>query len=63
MNPIMIDLGVIKIYYYSVMILIVMVIGIFLIYKSLTKKGFSEDFITDLKFYTIIFGILVERIY
>ena len=38
MNPIMIDLGVIKIYYYSVMILIGMVIGIFLIYKALTKK-------------------------
>lgn len=63
MNPVMVDLGIIKIYYYSVMILIGMVIGIFLIYKALTKKGFSEDFITDLMFYTIIFGILGARIY
>ena len=63
MNPVMVDLGVIKIYYYSVMILIGMLTGAFLIYKTLLKKGFSEEFITDLIFYTIIFGILGARIY
>ena len=63
MNPVMVDLGIIKIYYYSVMILIGMLTGAFLIYKTLLKKGFSEEFITDLIFYTIIFGILGARIY
>ena len=58
MNPIMLDLGVIKIYYYSVMILLGMIIGVYLIYKELKKRGFSEDFITDLLFYTIVFGII-----
>ena len=45
------------------MILIGMLTGAFLIYKTLLKKGFSEEFITDLIFYTIIFGILGARIY
>lgn len=63
MNPIMLDLGVIKIYYYSVMILLGMIIGVYLIYKELKKRGFSEDFITDLLFYTIVFGIIGSRIY
>lgn len=63
MNPIFIDFGFIEIYWYSIMILLAIIVGSFIFYKSLRKKGFKEEEITDLLFWMIIFGIIGARIY
>ncbi len=63
MNPILLDLGVIKIYWYSVTMFLAMFVGILLFYKSAKKSGLSDDFIVNLLFYGIIFGLIGARLY
>lgn len=63
MNPILLDLGIIKIYWYSVTMFLAMFVGVFLFYKSSKKSGLSEDFIVNLLFYGIIFGLIGARVY
>lgn len=63
MNPIAVDLGYIKIYWYSITMLTAILVGSIMVYKTLRKKGYSEDFITNLLFYGIICGIIGARIY
>lgn len=63
MNPILIELGPVSIYWYSVIILIAVLLGSAIFFKEAKKKGYDEEFLTDLIFYTIIFGILGARIY
>ena len=63
MNPILIELGNIKIYYYSIMILLGILLGSFLVIKESKKFNISKEKITDMLFYTILFGILGARIY
>lgn len=63
MNPIFIDLGFIKIYWYSVTLLIAILLGSFLLYRELKHQKFTDEFIVDLIFYTIIFGLVGARIY
>lgn len=63
MNPILIDLGFIQIYWYSITMLLAIITGSFLFYKQLKKQKFSDDFIINFLFYTIIFGIIGARIY
>lgn len=57
------SLGAIKIYYYSICILIGISIGIFLLFKESKKQKIDQDKLGDLLFYTILFGILGARIY
>ena len=57
------SLGPIKIYYYSICILIGISIGIFLLFKEAKKQKIDQDKLGDLLFYTILFGILGARIY
>lgn len=57
------SLGPIKIYYYSICILIGISIGIFLLFKEAKKQKIDKDKLGDLLFYTILFGILGARIY
>lgn len=63
MDAVAIDLGFIKIYWYSITMLTGILIGSSLFYKDLKKKGFSEEKITDLIFYTVICGIIGARLY
>ncbi len=63
MNPIAIDLGFVKIYWYSIMMLFAILIGSFLLYKDLKKKKLKDEMIIDLIFYSVIFGIIGARIY
>ena len=63
MNPVAIDLGFIQIYWYSIMMLLAILTGAFLLYKDLRKKGFKDEVIVDLIFYSVIFGIIGARIY
>jgi len=63
MNRVLLDLGVVQIYWYSVCILIGMMIGMFLVYRETMKKGFSDKLITNLIFYTIIVAVIGARLY
>ncbi len=63
MNPILIDFGPIQIYWYSVIILLAMLIGSVIFLKAAKKEGYKEEFLTNLIFYTIIFAIIGARLY
>ena len=63
MNPILIDLGIIQIYWYSVIVLIAMLLGSYIFLIRARKKGYKDQFITNLIFYIIIFGIIGARLY
>jgi len=63
MNPVLIDLGFIKIYWYSIMILLGIFIGGTLIIKESKKFKIPEDYIVNMILYAIIFGIIGARLY
>ncbi len=63
MDGILLDLGIIKIHWYSVTMFLAMLVGAFLFYKEAKKNKFSEDFIVNLIFYGIIWGLVGARIY
>ena len=63
MNPILLDLGIVKIYWYSVMILLGLLIGGWLILKESKRFGISEDFIINLFFFAVPISILGARLY
>lgn len=63
MNPILIQIGSIKIYYYSVMILIGVILGTLIILKEGKRFNISKEKLSDLLFYTVILGIIGARIY
>ncbi len=63
MDKIAIDLGFITIYWYSIMVMLGAIIAFYLIKKESIKKEINQDFITNLIFYTFIFGIIGARIY
>lgn len=63
MNPILIEIGPISIYWYSVIILIAILVGSYIFLSSAKKKGYNEEFLSNLIFYGIIFGILGARLY
>ena len=63
MNPEIFSIGSISIRWYSVLILIGMIIAIILADKESKKFKFDKDFIFDLAFWVIIFGICGARLY
>ena len=58
-----IDLGFTKIYYYSIMILIGMIIGIYLVYRELKRHGYDIKKLDNMAFYTILCGLLGARLW
>ncbi len=63
MSAIFLDLGIIKIYWYSVMILLGLLIGGTIAIREGIKWGISEDFMLNLFFYLIPFSIIGARLY
>ena len=63
MNPIMFSIFGIEIKWYSVLILLGIIIGIILILKESKKFNISKDTMFNMCFYSIIFGILGARLY
>jgi phosphatidylglycerol:prolipoprotein diacylglycerol transferase len=63
MNRVLLDLGFIQIYWYSVCIVIGMMVGMYLVYSESQKKKISENLITNLIFYTVIISIIGARLY
>ena len=63
MNRILLDLGFIKIYWYSVFILVGAFIGCYLALREGKKRGLSENFMINYFFYLIPLGIIGARLY
>ena len=63
MNPILIEIGNVRIYWYSVMILLGVLLGSYIVLKEAKKFNISKSKISDMLFYTIIFGIIGARLY
>lgn len=63
MDRVALDIGFIQIYWYSIFIFIGMLAACFVIYKETKKRNIDEDFVVNLTFNTIIFGIIGARLY
>ena len=63
MNPVLLDLGFIKIYWYSIMILLGIFVGGLFIIKEAKKFKIPEDYIINLILFCMLFGILGARLY
>ncbi|MBO7079675.1 MAG: prolipoprotein diacylglyceryl transferase, partial [Bacilli bacterium] len=63
MNPEMFNLFGLSIRWYSVLILVGAILGIYLLKREANRFGMSWDFIFNLSFWTIIFGIVGARLY
>ncbi len=63
MNNVFIDLGKIYITYYSLFLLLAVLLGGALVIKEANKFHFNQDFIANLIFWTVVFGMIGARIY
>lgn len=63
MDRVFLDLGSIKIYYYSIFILLGVIVGGVFVFLELRKNKIDKDKFFDMFFYTIIFAFLGARIY
>ena len=63
MNPEMFSIGNISVIWYSFLILVGIILAIFLAEKEAKKFKYDKDFIFDLAFWIIIFGIIGARLY
>lgn len=63
MNSVLLNLGFIKIYWYSFLIFTAAVIGCLLAFKEAKKRGIPETFMSNYLFYLIPIGIVGARLY
>ena len=63
MNPVIINLGIIEIRWYSVLILLGFILGYYLVINKCKQENIDKTLISDLCFYLIIVSILGARIY
>ena len=63
MNPVAFTIYNIEIRWYSIMLLIAIVLGFFIIFKEAKKFNYPTEFIVNLFFWVIVFGLVGARIY
>ena len=63
MNPILLDLGFIKIYWYSLFIFMALLVGGSVVFKESKKFEVPENFVTNLFFWTIPVALIGARLY
>ena len=63
MGRIALDLGFIQIYWYSIFIFLGVFFGSFVILREAKRQRINEDFIINLIFYGVIFGLIGARLY
>ena len=63
MDRIFISIGPINIYWYSVLIVVSIIIGMYFSLKEANKNGLTKEFLYDLIFYLIPVAILGARLY
>ena len=63
MNRIAIDLGFFQIYWYSICILLGMLVGMIIVFLEAKRKKIKRDTMEDLIFWTVIWGVIGARLY
>ena len=63
MDRIAIDLGFIKIYWYSITMFLGVLLGIIVAYVEIKRKKIDSDKFANMAFYAILFGFIGARIY
>ena len=63
MNPILFDFKFIQIRWYSIFLLIAFAIGVTLIYREGSRLNVDKNYLFNLTFWAIIFGLLGARFY
>lgn len=63
MSNIFLEVGPITIYWYSVLILVGIILGYYIVKREAPRRGLSNTYIQDLVFYMIFVAILGARIY
>lgn len=63
MNRYIFEIGSFKIEWYSVLIIIGAMIGISMVLREAKRYGYSTDFVFNMLFWAIIFGIIGARVY
>ncbi|MDD4623967.1 MAG: prolipoprotein diacylglyceryl transferase [Bacilli bacterium] len=63
MNSVLLDLGFIQITYYAIIILIAILCSYFVIVMEANKYNYDKEFLGNLLFWTILFGIIGARLY
>lgn len=63
MNPVAIQIGNFEIKWYSIMLLIAVIVGVGLLLKEGKKFNYPKDFLFNMCFWALIFGFIGARIY
>ncbi len=63
MNRVAFDFGFIQIYWYSIFIFLGMLAACTVIFREAKRRGIDEDFLVNLIFNAIIFGLIGARLY
>ena len=63
MDPVIFSIGKFSIRWYSVCILTGIIVAYFLIQREAKKKNIDKEFVFNLVFWVVIFGILGARLY
>ncbi len=63
MNPVMLSIGGFDIKWYSVLILLGVILGYLLLQKEATKYNYPKDFMFNLFFWAVISGFIGARLY
>jgi len=63
MDKIALDFGFIQIYWYSIFIYLGVLVATYIIFREAKKQKVNLPFMTNLIFYTVIFGIIGARLY
>jgi len=63
MNSVALDLGFIQVYWYSLMIIMGIIVGAFLAYKEVKRQNINVEVFFNMIFYTVVLGIIGARLY
>ena len=63
MNRVALDLKYIQIYWYSIFVFLGILAAFVVVYKEAKRRGINEDFLLNLSFNIILFGIIGARLY
>ena len=63
MNPILFEIIGFELRWYTVLVTIAIATACFMTAREAKKFGYSNDFLFDLAFYVVVFGIIGARLY
>jgi phosphatidylglycerol:prolipoprotein diacylglycerol transferase len=63
MNRVAIDLGFFQIYWYSICILVGILLGMIIVFREGKRKDITYEVMSDLIFWTVIWGVIGARLY